>query len=86
MPAASGGRGARPGARRALVLGSDLGHRPDTGRQPRTRIRPALAARWPAAAEQAAFRAAEHIGLDDPDPDAYARELELEAPALEDGW
>ncbi len=39
-----------------------------------------------AAAEQAAFRAAQHIGLDDPDPDAYARELELEAPALEDGW
>ena len=39
-----------------------------------------------AAAEQAAFRAAQHIGLDDPDPGAYARELELEAPALEDGW
>ncbi len=39
-----------------------------------------------AAAEQAAFRAAQHLGLDDPDPGAYARELELEAPALEDGW
>ena len=39
-----------------------------------------------AAAEQAAFRAAQHIGLDDPDPDAYAQEFELEAPALEDGW
>jgi hypothetical protein len=39
-----------------------------------------------AAAEQAAFRAAQHIGLDDPGPDAYARELELEAPALLDSW
>jgi len=39
-----------------------------------------------AAAEQAAFRAAQHIGLDDPDPGAYAKELELEAPAMETGW
>ena len=33
-----------------------------------------------AAAEQAAFRAAQHIGLDDLDPGAYARKLELRHP------
>jgi len=44
------------------------------------------ASREAAAAEQAAFRAAQHIGLDDPGPGAYAREFELEAPAMEAGW
>ncbi len=31
-------------------------------------------------AEQAAYIAARHLGVDDPEPDVYARELELDAP------
>ena len=33
-----------------------------------------------AEAEQAAYIAARHLGVNDPEPDVYARELELEAP------
>ena len=35
-----------------------------------------------AEAEQAAYIAARHLGVDDPEPDVYARELELEAPEV----
>ena len=86
MPAPATAAGAPvQGPAAPCVLGPDLGHRPDTAANEDPHSTRA-AARWPAAAEQAAFRAAQHLGLDDPDPDAYARELELEAPALEDGW
>ena len=35
-----------------------------------------------AEAEQAAYIAARHLGVNDPEPDVYARELELEAPEV----
>ena len=39
-----------------------------------------------AEAEQAAYVAARHLGVADPEPDVYARELELAGMEPEAGW
>ena len=71
---------AAPGVRRP-----DLGHRDHSRRHGRPRRHPG-AAGGRRRSRTGRLHCARHLGVDDPEPDIYARELELTGMEPEAGW